>query len=68
MFPDPQAGDGGNCVLHFTTKQFTLLPVFERSFLDDGDTHLLQESQVVLYMPIVGDATVPDPQQIGGNE
>src|SRR5258708_7500664 len=34
-------------------------PVLGRSFLHGGDTHLLQEIEIVLYMPIVGDATVP---------
>src|ERR1700730_2985361 len=55
-------------MLSFRTNQFMLLSVFEHSFLDGGDTHLLQESQVVLDMPVVGDATIPDLQQIGSNE
>src|SRR5260221_1390626 len=55
-------------VRHVIPKQLTLLPVVERSFLDGGDTHLLQESKVVLDMPVVADATFPDLQQIGGNE
>src|ERR1700720_3305616 len=45
-------------------EQFTLWPVPQRSFPDGGDTHLLQKREGILDMPIVGDATAPNPQQI----
>jgi hypothetical protein len=48
-------------VARFSRGSSAISPAF-------AHTHLLQESEVVPDMPIVGDATVPDPQQIGGNE
>jgi hypothetical protein len=51
-----------------SARTIHVVVVFERSFLDGGDTHLLEESEIVLDMPVVGDATIPDLQQISGNQ
>src|SRR5229473_699833 len=39
-----------------------------RSLVDLGDAHFLQQRQIVLDMPIVGDAAVLDLDEVGGDE
>ena len=46
-------------------RRCALLCVIEHSFLDDGDAHLLQQCEIVLDVPIVGDAAVLDFHKIG---
>src|SRR5260221_2458640 len=66
--PIPPVDPVTSAVLSLSCRSMAETPFLEHSVLDGGDTHLLQESEVVLDAPIVGDATIPDLQQIGGNE